>query len=92
MVFSHQSLGDLEKVSKSFSDVILTNTNLKVIMRTTDPKTCDYFAKYFGTKSSMKETEQIDKDFLGASKTGRGSLRKVEESISFTPMFSKKSP
>ena len=89
MVFSHQSLGDLERVSKSFSDVVLTNTNLKVIMRTTDPKTCDYFAKYFGTKSSMKETEQIDKDFLGASKTGRGSLRKVEEYIFHPNVFKK---
>ena len=91
MVFSHQSLGDLERVSKSFSDVVLTNTNLKVIMRTTDPKTCDYFAKYFGTKSSIKETEQTDKDFLGTNKTGRGSLRKVEEYI-FHPNVFKKIP
>ena len=91
MVFSHQSLGDLEKVSSSFSDVVLTNTNLKIIMRTTDPKTCDYFAKYFGTKASIKETEQTDKDFFGISKTGRGSLRKVEEYI-FHPNLFKKIP
>lgn len=91
MVFSHQSLGDLERVSQAFSDVVLTNTNLKIIMRVTDPKTCDYFAKYFGTKSSIKETEQTDKGFLGISKTGRGSLRKVEEYI-FHPNLFKKIP
>ncbi len=91
MVFSHQSLGDLERVSSSFSDVVLTNTNLKVIMRTIDPKTCDYFANYFGTKSTMKETEQTDKGLLGASPTGRGSLRKVEEFI-FHPNLFKKIP
>ena len=91
MIFSHQSLGDLERVSKSFSDVVLTNTNLKIIMRLTDPKTCDYFAKVFGTKSSVKETEQTDRGLLGANKTGRGSLRKVEEYI-FHPNLFKKTP
>ena len=91
MIFSHQSLGDLEKVSKSFSDVVLTNTNLKIIMRLSDPETCDYFAKSFGTRGSYKETEQTDKDFLGTSKTGRGSLRKVEEYI-FHPNIFKKIP
>ncbi len=91
MVFSHQSLGDLEKVSSSFADIVLTNTNLKVIMRLNDPKTCDYFAKCFGTRSSYKSTEQTDDGIFGKDKTGRGTIRKVEEYI-FHPNEFKKMP
>ncbi len=91
LIFSHQSIGDLEKVSSSFSDVVLTNTNLKVVMRLNDPKTCDYFAKSFGTESSFKITEQTDRKLLEQTKTGRGSIRKVEEYI-FHPNIFKKIP
>lgn len=89
MVFSHQSLGDLEKISPSFSDVVLTNTNLKFILRINDPKTCDYFAKSFGTVSSHKTTDQIDEGVFGKSRTGKGTLRKVEEYIFHPNTFKK---
>ena len=75
VVFCHQSLGDLDKVSEAFRNVVLTNTNIKIVMRMNDPKTCDHFASTFGTKRSTKITEQISED----EKTGNGTIREVEQ-------------
>lgn len=81
MVFSHQALGDLDKVSPAFRSVVLTNTNIKIVMRNNDPETCDYFAKSFGTKTTEKVTERQQKGMLGDTKTGEGSVREVEEFV-----------
>ncbi|MBI3557956.1 MAG: hypothetical protein HY074_16965, partial [Deltaproteobacteria bacterium] len=43
VVFSHQSLGDLDKVSPAFKNIVLTNTSIKCVMRNNDPDTCEYF-------------------------------------------------
>jgi type IV secretory pathway TraG/TraD family ATPase VirD4 len=75
VVFSHQALGDLDKVSEAFRNVVLTNTNIKVVMRMNDPETCDHFAKTFGTKTTIKVTEKT-KD---SQATGDGSVREVEQ-------------
>ena len=75
VVFCHQSLGDLEKVSDAFKNVVLTNTNIKIIMRMNDPDTCEHFAKTFGTKTTTKTTEKI----TASEKTGDGSIRDVEQ-------------
>ena len=37
VVFSHQALGDLKKISDSFANVVSTNTNIKVVMSSNDP-------------------------------------------------------
>ncbi len=79
VVFSHQSLGDLDKVSPAFRNVVSTNTNIKVVMRTTDPETCDHFAKTFGTVSTEKKTKRKRHTALGDQDTGEGSVREVEE-------------
>ena len=75
VLFVHQALGDLSKVSEAFKNVVLTNTNVKIVMRMNDPETCDHFAKTFGTKTTTKITEKT-KD---GSATGDGSMRDVEE-------------
>jgi type IV secretory pathway TraG/TraD family ATPase VirD4 len=81
MVFSHQALGDLDKVSPAFRNVVLTNTNIKVVMRNNDPDTCDHFAKTFGTRTTEKATEKQLSGPLGDRRTGEGSVREVEEFI-----------
>ncbi len=81
MVFSHQALGDLDKVSAAFRNVVLTNTNIKIVMRNNDPDTCDHFAKSFGTKTTEKKTERQVSNALGETRTGEGSVREVEEFI-----------
>lgn len=79
MVFSHQALGDLDKVSPAFRNIVTTNTNIKIVMRNNDPETAEFFASSFGTKSSSKETERVSRGLFGASKTGELSVRAVEE-------------
>jgi len=83
VVFSHQALGDLDKVSEAFRNVVLTNTNIKVVMRMNDPDTCDHFAKTFGTKTTTKVTEKT-KD---GGVTGDGTVREVEEFIFHPNIF-----
>ncbi len=85
VVFSHQALGDLDKVSEAFRNVVLTNTNVKIVMRMNDPETCDHFANTFGTKTTTKITEKT-KD--GGS-TGDGTIRDVEQ-YNFHPNVFKK--
>lgn len=81
IVFSHQALGDLDKVGPDFRNILLTNTNVKVIMRNNDPPTCDYFAKSFGTRTTEKRTERRTRNTFGETSTGEGSIREVEEFI-----------
>lgn len=79
VVFSHQSLGDLDKVSPAFRSVVLTNTNVKCVMRNNDPDTCEYFSKSFGTETTEKVTERQTAGLMGESRTGDGSVREVEQ-------------
>lgn len=85
VIFSHQALGDLDKVSEAFRNIVLTNTNIKVVMRMNDPETCDHFAKTFGTKTTTKVTHKT-KD---GDSTGDGTIRDVEE-FNFHPNIFKK--
>jgi TraM recognition site of TraD and TraG len=79
MVFSHQALGDLDKVSPAFRNVVTTNTNIKIVMRNNDPDTAEHFASSFGTRTSSKETERVSKSWIGSQRTGELSVRAVEE-------------
>ena len=83
VIFSHQALGDLDKVSDAFRNVVLTNTNLKIVMRMNDPDTCEHFAKTFGTKTTTKVTDKT-KD---SEKTGDGTAREVEQYIFHPNVF-----
>lgn len=75
MVFSHQSLGDLEKVSPEFRKVILDNTNNKVIFRMNDPESADYFSALTGTEKTEITTERRTNGFLGPENTGEQSVK-----------------
>lgn len=79
VVFSHQSLGDLEKVSPDFKQIVMTNTNIKVVMRSNDPDSAEHFSKIIGTESSEKTTERRTHGLLGKTDTGDQSVREVEE-------------
>jgi hypothetical protein len=85
VLFSHQALGDLDKVSEAFRNVVLTNTNIKVVMRMNDPETCDHFACTFGTKTTTKVTQKT-KD---GDSTGDGTARDAEE-FNFHPNIFKR--
>ncbi len=81
LVLSHQALGDLEKVSPYFRNLVISSTNIKVIMRTIDPETCDFYAKAIGTRTTEKLTERQTRSLLVTTKTGEQSARQVEQYI-----------
>lgn len=81
VLFSHQAIGDIKALGDDVANSILTNSNLKIVMRGNDPDTAEYFAKVIGTKEGEKFTERAENGFFGRSTTGQGSLREVEEFI-----------
>ncbi len=78
---SHQSLGDIQSVSREFATALHTNTNVKCILGVNDPDTADFFAKHFGTRKAEKKTERAEmKGYWGdPERTGHMSVRDVEE-------------
>lgn len=77
---SHQSMGDLESISPDFAKAIVTNTNVKCVLGLNDPETADYFARFFGTRTSEKLTERAEKKTFGdLERSGQMSVRDVEE-------------
>jgi type IV secretory pathway TraG/TraD family ATPase VirD4 len=87
VVFAHQSLGDLEKVSPDFKQIVLTNTNIKIVMRSNDPESAEHFAKTIGTITSEKTTERRRSALLGQENTGDQSIREVEEYVFHPNIF-----
>jgi intracellular multiplication protein IcmO len=81
VVFSHQSIGDLNKISPEFREIIMVNTNIKIFMRTNDPDTAEHFAKIVGTKTTEKTTSRRSQNTLGKTDTGEQSVREAEEYI-----------
>jgi conjugal transfer pilus assembly protein TraD len=78
VVFAHQALGDLEALGNGVKNTILTNSNLKVFMRTNEPESAEYFSSVIGTIQTNKVTERQKDGFMGATKTGDGSIREAE--------------
>lgn len=81
VVFAHQALGDIQGLGASVANSILTNSNLKIFMRGTDPETAEYFSRVIGTKTTTKTTERTKKATFGQKATGDQSVREVEEFI-----------
>ncbi len=79
IVFAHQALGDLDGLGDGVKNTILTNSNLKVFMRTNEPESAEYFSSVIGTIQGSKVTERQTKSLFGSEKTGDGSIREVEE-------------
>lgn len=81
IVFAHQALGDLKTLGDPIANSILTNSNLKVIMRGNEPDSAEYFSKVIGTVKTIKYTERTKKGILNQEETGDASAREVEEFI-----------
>ncbi|MBL7545138.1 MAG: type IV secretory system conjugative DNA transfer family protein [Bdellovibrionaceae bacterium] len=79
IVFAHQALGDLAGLGDGVQNTILTNSNLKVFMRTNEPESAEYFSSVIGTSLTAKITERQKQGFFGSEKTGDGSVRNAEE-------------
>lgn len=79
IVFAHQALGDLAALGEGVQNTILTNSNLKIFMRTNEPESANYFSSVIGTLETDKVTERQKDSTFGSTKTGDGSVRKAEE-------------
>lgn len=79
IVFAHQALGDLKALGDGVMNTILTNSNLKIFMRTNEPESANYFSEVIGTAEGSKVTERQKQSIFGSEKTGDGSVREVEE-------------
>lgn len=79
VVFAHQALGDLAGLGDGVKNTILTNSNLKVFMRTNEPESAEYFSEVIGTAQTAKVTERQKQGVFGHEKTGDGSVREAEE-------------
>lgn len=79
VVFAHQALGDLAILGDGVKNTILSNSNLKVFMRTNEPESAEYFSQTIGTIEGLKKTERETSGTFGPSRTGEASVRDVEE-------------
>jgi len=78
---SHQSLGDLKKVSDDFATSLNTNTNVKCIFGLNDPDTADFYARHIGTKEKVKYTKRVEEKGIfrpDFEDTGDASMRSTE--------------
>jgi type IV secretory pathway TraG/TraD family ATPase VirD4 len=79
VVFAHQALGDLDILGEGLKNSVLTNSNLKIFMRTNEPESSEYFASVVGTVNAKKTTERQVAGTFGSHRTGDGSVREAEE-------------
>lgn len=79
--FSHQSLGDIEKVDEGFVNQITDNSATKIILRIADPDSAEFFARSFGTKLYQKVTQRItnSEEVDLADVIGEGSQREAHQ-------------
>ncbi len=72
---AHQTLSDLNVISREFAGQILGNCNVRFIFRQDDPDDAERWARFIGTRKMIKNTFRT-KD---GSKTGDASSREVQE-------------
>tara|TARA_B110001454_G_scaffold219194_1_gene251340 strand:- start:93615 stop:95231 length:1617 start_codon:yes stop_codon:yes gene_type:complete len=89
IVFAHQALGDITVLGDSVANSILTNANIKVLMRGNDPDSAEYFSKVIGTLTATKTTERQTKSLFGTRKSGEMSAREAEEFAIHPNVFKK---
>jgi hypothetical protein len=76
---AHQSLADLELLSKEFATAVWDNTRTKDILNQDNPDLCDKLAKSIGTHRVVEKTERTRRGALFTSlSTGDASSKLVE--------------
>lgn len=76
---SHQSLADLEIVSKEFAQAVWDNTRTKDVLALDSPDLCERLARSLGTRPRLEHTVQQGPDvFSTVTATGVLSTRAVE--------------
>lgn len=81
IVFAHQSRADLRSITPEFQDRIEANSNTVIVSGVKSSEDAEYYAGMLGTRTTTKETVQVEDGFLGHNRTGMKSLRDVEEYV-----------
>jgi len=77
--FAHQSLADLELVSREFAQAVWDNTRCKDILAQDSPALCELIARSVGTHQEVEKTVRLQQGALFTSlTTGDASSRLVE--------------
>ncbi len=82
VILAHQSRADLAAITPEFQKRIEANANTTIVTGIQEQDDAQHFASMLGTRTTMKETVQMEKDFLFFEKpTGLKSVREAEEFI-----------
>ena len=81
VVLATQSISDLDRVSSSFADSILSNCFSKCSFGIKNINDSERFAVLIGTKKSSKKTKQTKSGTISDRSTGMGSERETDEFI-----------
>jgi hypothetical protein len=81
IMVAHQSRGDLREVSDNFCDRLERNCGTKLIFGTDNDEDAEAFASMVGTRTTSKDTQQMEQGWFSEKDTGMISRREVEEFI-----------
>ena len=77
---AHQSIADLELVSREFATAVWDNTRTKDILAQDNPELCEKLARSIGTQQTVEKTVRMQQGALFTSlTTGDASSKLVEE-------------
>ena len=79
-LLAHQSISDLERISKEFAMGVWDNTRTKIVLYQNNPALCEQISKSIGTCQTVKSTSRRSVGALALSvDMGEQSIREVEE-------------
>jgi len=82
---AHQSLADLELVSREFSNAVWDNTRIKDVLSQDNPALCEMLAKSIGTQQEVLKTVRTEPGPVFTSLTTRESSTRLVESYRLHP-------
>jgi hypothetical protein len=82
---AHQSLADLELVSREFANAVWDNTRIKDLLHQDNPALCEMVARSIGTKHEVRKTVRDEAGPLLTSLATRDASARVVESYKLHP-------
>ncbi|MGQ0506198.1 MAG: TraM recognition domain-containing protein [Myxococcaceae bacterium] len=82
---AHQSIADLELVSKEFATAVWDNTRTKDILNQDNPELCEKLAKSIGTRQIVEKTVRQQQGALFTSLTTGDASTKLVEAYNLHP-------
>jgi hypothetical protein len=82
---AHQSLADLEIVSREFANSVWDNTRIKDILNQDNPALCEMVAKSIGTQQEVLKTVRVEAGPLFTSLATREASTRVVEAYKLHP-------